>query len=121
MMDTWGGLFLVFGVAFSGYIDWRVAAAMLIAYQMLSIEVYLAAYTLGTFRLSFAMFGPTEVRLLLAAGNIALWFHPGAHIPGTAYRLLDAGGCIATAGMLLMLIVSAVSNTAKLYRQEPLP
>ncbi|HTC62457.1 MAG TPA: CDP-alcohol phosphatidyltransferase family protein, partial [Candidatus Saccharimonadales bacterium] len=66
MIDTFGGLFLMGGLALSGFIDWRIALGMLIAFLMLSVQVYLATYTVGTFQLSFAKFGPTEIRLLLA-------------------------------------------------------
>jgi phosphatidylglycerophosphate synthase len=119
MIDTFGGLFLMGGLAISGFVDWRIALGMFVAFLMLSVEVYLATYTIGTFRLSLAKFGPTEIRILLALGNAALWFHPGVRVFGSAYRLLDVGGIIAIAGMALMLIISTLFNTVKLYRQEP--
>ena len=120
MIDTLGGLFLMGGLAISGIVDWRIALGMFLAFLMLSVEVYLAAYTLGTFRLSFAKFGPTEIRILLALGNAALWFHPGARVLGSSYRIFDIGGIVAIAGMSLMLIVSTILNTVKLYRAESL-
>ena len=43
-----------------------IAAGLLTAYFMLSIEVYLATYTIGTFHLSFWKVSPTELRILLA-------------------------------------------------------
>jgi phosphatidylglycerophosphate synthase len=120
MIDTFGGLFLMGGLALSGFIDWRIALGMFIAFLMLSVQVYLATYTVGTFQLSFAKFGPTEIRLLLAAGNVALWFHPDMRLFGTSFRLFDAGGIVAIAGMFGMLVVSTIYNTAKLYRAETL-
>jgi phosphatidylglycerophosphate synthase len=120
MIDTLGGLFLMGGLGISGIVDWRIALGMFLAFLMLSIEVYLAAYTLGSFRLSFAKFGPTEIRILLALGNVALWFHPAARFAGSPYRLFDVGGVIAIAGMALMLVVSTICNTVKLYRAEAL-
>ena len=53
MVDSLGAIFLMGGLAISHYIDWRVAAGMLVVFLLLSIETYLATYTLGTFRLSF--------------------------------------------------------------------
>jgi hypothetical protein len=38
---------------------------------------------------SFARFGPTELRILLALANAALWFSPNATLPGFHLRLLD--------------------------------
>lgn len=118
MIDSFGALFLMGGLAASGFVDWRIAAGMLVAFLLLSIETYLASYTLGLFRLSFAKFGPTEIRILLAAANLALFFHPNAHVPGTGYRLLDLGGLIAIASMAVMVIVTAAIHTMRLYREE---
>jgi archaetidylinositol phosphate synthase len=120
MIDTFGGLFLMGGLAISGLVDWKIAVGMFVAFLMLSVQVYLATYTVGTFQLSFAKFGPTEIRILLALGNVALWFHPDAHVIGSAYQIFDVGGVIAIVGMALMLIVSTIYNTAKLYRAETL-
>src|SRR3984957_17900009 len=119
MIDTFGGFVLMGGLAISGFVDWRIALGMFVAFLMLSVEVYLAAYTVGIFQLSFAKFGPTEIRILLALGNVALWFHTEARIFGSSYRIFDVGGIIAIAGMSLMLIVSTIYNTRKLYRAEP--
>jgi phosphatidylglycerophosphate synthase len=121
MIDTFGGLFLMGGLAISGYVDWRIALGMFIAFLMLSVQVYLATYAVGTFQLSFAGFGPTEIRIMLSLGNVALWFHPDARIFGSTYRVFDIGGIAAIGLMALILIVSTLLNTIKLYRQEPIP
>jgi phosphatidylglycerophosphate synthase len=49
MIDSFGALFLMGGLAASGYIDWRIAMGLLVAFLLLSIESYLASYTLGVF------------------------------------------------------------------------
>jgi archaetidylinositol phosphate synthase len=118
IVDTFGGLFLMGGLAISNIIDWRIALGMFIAFLMLSVQVYLATYTLGKFQLSFAKFGPTEIRILLGLGNAALWFHPDARVFGSAYGVFDVAGIVAIAGMSLMLVVSTIRNTVKLYRAE---
>jgi phosphatidylglycerophosphate synthase len=118
MIDSIGALLLMGGLAASGYMDWRIAIGMLVAFLLLSIEVYLATYTLGSFRLSFWKFGPTEIRLLLAAGNIALWLRPDTRVSGTQFRLFDFGGAGAILGMTAMLVASAVAHTMRLYKLE---
>jgi len=118
MIDSFGAVFLMAGLGASGYVDWRIAAGMLVAFLLLSIETYLASYTLGVFRLSFARFGPTELRILLSIGNLVLFFHPNARIPGLPYRMLDFGGAIAIAAMLVMAVVAAIAHTRQLYLQE---
>jgi archaetidylinositol phosphate synthase len=121
MVDSFGAIFLMSGLAASTYVDWRIATGMLVAFLLLSIESYLASYTLGIFRLSFARFGPTEIRILLSVGNVVLWFHPDLKVPGLPYRLLDFGGLVAVTAMSVMVVVAAVWHTRELYRQETLP
>ncbi|MGA9475587.1 MAG: hypothetical protein WBV36_24185, partial [Terriglobales bacterium] len=76
----------------------------------------LATYTIGEFHLSFWRFGPTEVRILLAIGNLALF--RWAWVIHGRYRLFDIGGAIGLVGMSLMLIVQTAENTLRLYREE---
>ena len=56
MVDTFGALFLIGGLALSGYMAGWVALALLLSFYLLSINSYLATYTLGTFELSFWKF-----------------------------------------------------------------
>jgi len=125
VVDTFGALFLLGGLALSGYMSLLVAAGLLIAYYILSIEVYLATYTIGTFHMSFGGIGPTELRILLSVGNLALYFYyprvPLVHMLDEFYRLFDVGGVIAMAGMVLMAIAATAKHAAQLYRAEPLP
>jgi len=120
MTDSFGALFLMGGLAVSGYVDWRIAMGLLVAFLLLSIESYLASYTLGVFRLSFAKFGPTEIRILLAIANTILFFMPAARIPGWSHGLLNVGGAIAMVAMAAMALFAAVSHTLTLHRQESL-
>jgi archaetidylinositol phosphate synthase len=117
--DSLGTAALFGGLAFSGIMSPAVAIALLIAFLLLSIEVYLATYTLGSFRLSHFKWSPTELRILLAIGNVAVLFRP--MVLGGRFRLFDVGGAIGTLGMLLILLLSFSRNTRTLYRQEPLP
>jgi archaetidylinositol phosphate synthase len=118
MVDTFGALALMGGLALSGYMNAWIAAALLVAFLMLSIQSYLATHALGEFRLSFWRFGPTELRILLAVGNLALFWKPMVHLFGARYRLFDLGGAIGLAGMGLMLIAFTIKNTLRLYRED---
>jgi phosphatidylglycerophosphate synthase len=118
VVDTFAAFFLMGGMALSGYVHPAIAFGMLVAFLMLSIEAYLASYTLGQFQLSYWKFGPTEIRLLLALGNLAVLRWPAAKILSWQVRLFDVGGVVAIGGMGLMLIVSAIHHTAILYREE---
>jgi phosphatidylglycerophosphate synthase len=119
--DAIGTFFLLGGLALSSYMSAYIALGLVIAYFLLSIEVYLTTYTIGSFHLSFWSFGPTELRLLLCIGNIALFFRPVVGLFGRKVLLFDVGGAIGIAGMALMLIWSAIRHTRMLYRAERLP
>lgn len=118
--DSVAALFLMTGLALSGYLHPGIAFGMLIAFLLLSIEAYLATYTLGLFQMSYWKFGPTEIRILLAAGNLALLQHSVIKLAGQHFRLLDLGGVIAIAGMTVMLLASIFRHTRRLYREERL-
>ena len=106
------------GLALSGYMSERIAAGLLVVYFLLTIEVYLATYTVGTFHLSFWKFSPTELRIVLMIGNLALLRWPMARIFGVRYPLFDTGGLVGIIGMSLMFIVAVVRHTIALYRAE---
>lgn len=121
VVDAFGTFFLVAGMGLSGYMSERLAAVLLIVYFMLSIEVYLATYVIGTFHLSFWKFSPTELRILLMIGNVALLFRPVVPIFGARYRLFDVGALAGIVGMTAMLLVAVVKHTRILYRSERIP
>jgi phosphatidylglycerophosphate synthase len=116
IIDSLGAVAMMAGLALSDYMHPLIAIGLLIAFLLLSIQSYLATYTLGEFHLSLWHLGPTELRILLIAANLATLRWPWVlHV---RYRLFDIGGVIGLAGMLLMLIVVCVKNTVRLYREE---
>jgi hypothetical protein len=66
--------------------------------------------------MSFWSFGPTELRLLLAAGNLAVLRWP--LVWHERFRLFDVGGAAGIAGMAAMLVFFTVRNTIRLYNEE---
>jgi archaetidylinositol phosphate synthase len=116
ILDSLGSVAMMGGLALSGTMHPVIAIGLLIGFLLLSIQSYLATYTLGEFHLSFWHFGPTELRILLAVGNLALF--RWAWVIHGQYRLFDIGGAIGLAGMAAMLIVATLKNTVRLYREE---
>ena len=118
MVDVLGSVALMCGLGFSGLLHWQTAVAMLVAFLVLSCESYLATYTLAHFQMSQGIFGPTEIRILLIVGNLALLRSPYATVFGNKVLLFDIGGTIAAAVMLAVAIRVTVRHTRQLYRQE---
>jgi len=120
VLDLVGFTLLMAGLACSGYMAPIVALSVLVAYLLVAGEVFLATASHGVFRMSFAGVGPTELRILLAIGTLALFRDPHIDL-GLAGRvgLFDLGGTIAAAGMLVALAVNVFRNTSALARLEP--
>ncbi|MBM3727752.1 MAG: hypothetical protein FJW40_20315 [Acidobacteria bacterium] len=118
ILDAIGTLFLLGGLALSGYMSAPIAIGLLIAYYLISIEVFLTTYTIGTFHLSFFRFGPTEMRILLSAGNIALFYKPRVLLGSAEYALFDVGGVVGIVGMAVALIYTVSKHTMHLYNAE---
>lgn len=121
VIDAIGTLCLFGGLALGGLMSPLLAAAVVVAFYLLSIEAYLATYTVANFRLSHFKFGPTELRVLLAVGALVAMTRPYVHIASRQYLLFDVGGVVASIGMLFIFVIAATRTTARLYREEPLP
>ncbi|HEY2234593.1 MAG TPA: hypothetical protein VGK01_14050 [Candidatus Angelobacter sp.] len=121
IVDAFSAFFLLGGLALSRYMSPAVALGLLIAYLMLSVEIYLATYAVGDFKISYYKMGPTELRILLSIGNLAVLWKSTVHLFGRAHRLFDVAGTLGISGMLLIMVISAVRNTIRLYREEPIP
>jgi phosphatidylglycerophosphate synthase len=120
VLDTLGVLFILAGLGLSGFMTPMVAVCVLAAYYLLSIEIYLATAVLRTFRMGFSGFGPTELRIVLAIGTIALFDHSRVTLAGRSFLLFDVGGVVAAVGMVVFFLVSAAENTRALYKEEPM-
>ncbi len=118
IVDAFGSLFLLGGLAVSGYMSERLAVALLLSYFLLSINVYLATYALGTFKLSFWKFSPTELRILIAMGNVVALLRP--QVFGGHWLFFDVAGAVALCVLAVLIGVSVVRNTIALYRLERL-
>jgi archaetidylinositol phosphate synthase len=120
VVDIVGITALMSGLAVSGFMSPVVALAWLVAYLLVSSEVFLATSVHSVFRMSFAGVGPTELRILLAVGTLALWNDPHVRVPWLGrVPLFDFGGVVAIVGLAVALTVSVSRNIAALARMEP--
>ena len=118
MMDIFGVMALLSGLALSIYMSPVVAGGLLMAYMLLNIDIYLATHVFGVFKLSVWKFGGTELRILLAVGVLALAFRPEVHLAGEVYPLFDVAGVVSMVGIFVMAVISVIRNTMTLYRAE---
>jgi phosphatidylglycerophosphate synthase len=122
VVDVWNATVLFAGLAVSGLTSPWIACALLVVYLLLAAESFLATHALGVFRISFAGFGPTELRIVLSIGALAAIVKPIVHPFGVgAFRLFDVGGLVAVIAMFGAFVIQAARNTSALYEAEPLP
>jgi hypothetical protein len=118
VVDALGAACLIGGLGLSTLMSPGVAAVLLLAYYLLSIDISLATYALGRFRISFAGVGGTELRLALAGLNLAVLWWPEVTVFGTALRLFDVVGAAAALALLATLLRSILGNTRQLLALE---
>ena len=122
VIDLAGTALLFAGLAASGYMSPLIATLVVAAFFLVSAETYLATHARGVFRMAFLGVGPTELRILMAAGAIALVTTPTVTVAGLGtVRLWDLGGVIAAIGMTGTFLISSMRNIRALYVEETRP
>lgn len=112
VVDALGASLLLAGLAASGLARPAVAAALLVAYLLMSVEIALAAHVTGVFRIARGAIGGTELRLLLMAANLAALAWPRVAVLGLDLGLFDLIAAPAAAGVLA-LVIRAVWETGR--------
>jgi len=119
LVDSIGAIALVLGLAASGLMSPLVAAAVLVAYLLLSIEMFLGTYTLARFKIAYGGLGGTELRIALALVNVAVFVWPAARPLGA--RLFDLAGVAGALALAAAFTISAVRNASRLRVEETRP
>ena len=109
------------GLGLSPYMLLSVGTLVVVAYLILSINVYLESYALGRFSLGYGHLGPTEIRLILIALNTALALGLGLdfRIVELDVTVLDVIGLGIAGVMIALLTTRAFQNLRELAREEP--
>lgn len=121
LTDAYSTLAIGLGLGFSPYMLLAVGLAIVIAYLLLSINVYLETHVFKEFSFSYGNLGPTEVRIILIGLNItALSIGPLPFtVLGVGATVFDVVGLAAAGGMIAMLLGRAIRNLRTLSRMEP--
>ncbi len=118
LADAFGALFVLGGLALSGFMSPLVAAGFLAAYYLLAIETYLAAHALGRFKISWGPVGGTELRIVLAAVNAFVFLRPRLSVGDRSWLLFDVLGVGATLALVALAIVAGLRGARALARAE---
>lgn len=118
VLDTVGIAAVMGGLMAGGHLTPSLGIAFLAAYYLLFSEIALATHARGTFRISFWRMGPTELRIILAAGVLQLMRSDVVVIAGHRWLLFDVGSAVAIGAFLATFAASAWSNGRALYLEE---
>jgi archaetidylinositol phosphate synthase len=118
VLDTIGIGAIMCGLMAGGHVTPALGVGFLAAYYLLFSEIALATHARGTFRISFWRMGPTELRIVLAAGVIQLMRSDTVLVAGHRWLLFDVGSAVAIVGFLVTFGWSAWSNGRALYFEE---
>jgi archaetidylinositol phosphate synthase len=121
LVDAVSTALIGIGLGLSPYMLLSIGALVVVAYLILSINVYLESYALGRFSIGYGLIGPTEIRLVLIALNtaLALGLTLRFDIDGISLTALDVVGAGVAAVMVALLLARATRNLRVLARSEP--
>jgi archaetidylinositol phosphate synthase len=121
LTDAYATTALGLGLGFSPFMLLSVALAGVVAYLVLSINVYLETYIFGVFRYGYGVLGPTEARLALITLNlVALFVSPLPFtLSGVRFTVYDIAGIVVTIVMIALLLRRAFRNLGELAKAEP--
>ncbi len=100
---------------------WAASALIVVAYLILSINVYLESFAFNRFSIGYGKIGPTEIRLILIALNTALALDLGLdfRLVGLKLTVFDLVGLAIAATMIVLLAGRSFTNLRRLAREEP--
>jgi archaetidylinositol phosphate synthase len=108
------------GLGLSPFMLLSVGTLIVVAYLILSINVYLESFAFGRFSIGYGLIGPTEVRLILITLNTVVALGAGLDFVFVDLRLtvFDVIGLAIAAGMIVLLVGRAARNLRELARRE---
>jgi archaetidylinositol phosphate synthase len=115
--DSLGNMLLMIGLGASPFLRMDIALFGLAAYLLLSIHTFVAARVVDEFRLSYVAAGPTELRLILIAMTLSMFYMGTGTIGDTVYSVYDffIGGL---AVVLILLFIGQTASTASQLRRR---
>lgn len=122
-VDAFNEMLVVLGLGLSPYIRFDIAALALIGYMLMSVYVYVRTYVRGVFQISYAKFGPTEVRVILVILNALMFFDvaPQINLPMITVTIYDLIILALALILIALFIGNSLREARRLAELEPPP
>jgi len=108
---------LVFlGLGVSPFVRFELAALAYIGYLAMSVLTYVRTCVDGVFKISYSRLGPTELRIVLAVVNTAMfvWGAPRFTVGGVVLTVYDLAVAAIAAGLGLAFVLSMAKGLREL-------
>ena len=121
LVDAFATAMIGIGLGLSPYMALSIGAVLVVAYLILSINVYLESFAFGRFSIGYGYVGPTEIRLILIALNTVVALGAGLDfvIADLQLTVFDLIGLAIAGTMIVLLLGRAGRNLRELARKEP--
>ena len=113
-------LLILVGLGFSAYLRLDVALSVLVSYFLMCIYVFLYNHVSGTFRISFAALGPTELRIGLIIMNLWMFVSGPSKfaILGQTFSVYDLVFSLVAVTLVCLFVVSMLQAVRRLRRED---
>jgi phosphatidylglycerophosphate synthase len=109
------------GLGLSPLMLLSIGTLIVVAYLILSINVYLESFAFGRFSIGYGLVGPTEIRLILIVLNTVVALGAGLDfvIADLELTVFDLIGLAIAGTMIVLRLGRAFRNLRALARKEP--
>lgn len=111
------------GLGLSPLMKLSISLFIMGGYLCMSIYTYLSTIVMGSFRLTYASLGPTEMRLIIIAVCLLYIYFPMDNISlnlwGVELTPYDCIGAVVAAALFLIYIISLSKDLRKLAKIDP--
>jgi len=109
------------GLGLSPLMLLSIGTLIVVAYLILSINVYLESFAFNRFSIGYGYVGPTEIRLILIALNTVVALGAGLDfvVADLQLTVFDLIGLAIAGTMIVLLVGRAGRNLRELARKEP--
>lgn len=122
-VDAFNEMLIVLGLGLSPYVSFNVAAMALIGYLLMSVFVYVRTFVDGVFQISYAKFGPTELRVIIVILNALMFFFgaPKIALSFGTFTIYDGLVGIIAALLIVLFVVSSWQKARALSQIDQRP
>ena len=115
-VDAISEFLVVIGIGMSPYMRIDIAAFALIGYLLMSVHVYVRTAVEGVFQISYGIFGPTELRLIIMAVNVAIFFAQDFFLSELAWGFtpFDLVGIVLAIALTAVFLSTSMKHAVRL-------